>query len=130
MLALVVAAALYAPTLTRGILDYDDPWLVRDNWLLGHPSLHSLHAAFFDTSTATRYVLGAEYLPVRDVSVMLDHALWGTWYQGYHLTNVAIYLAAIALWFAAFVRLGIPRATAASAASTSDGTPRPLRNRA
>src|SRR5438445_10922687 len=41
VLALVLAAALYAPTLGRGIIDYDDPWLVKNNWLVQHPSLHS-----------------------------------------------------------------------------------------
>jgi Tfp pilus assembly protein PilF len=112
VLGLVLAAALYAPTLGRGILDYDDPWLIRDNHLLRDPSWHSLQAVFFDTSTATRYGLGAEYLPVRDVSVMFDYAVWGDWYQGFHLTNLVIYLAAIAAWFAAFVRLGVARTIA------------------
>ncbi|MGE5181627.1 MAG: tetratricopeptide repeat protein [Acidobacteriota bacterium] len=112
VLALALALALYAPTLARGIIDYDDPWLVRDNWLLQHVSWHSLHAIFFDTSTATRYGLGAEYLPVRDLSVMLDHAVWGHAYWGFHVTNVAIYLAAIAVWFAALQALGFSRLVA------------------
>jgi hypothetical protein len=109
LLALVLAAALYAPTLHRGLLDYDDTWLVRDNWIVHNVSQSSLHAIALDTSKETRAVLGAEYLPVRDVSVMLDFALWGRWWPGFHITNLALYLAAIALWFAAMVAFGLDR---------------------
>lgn len=105
VLGLVLAVALYAPTLRRGLVDYDDPWLVGG----GAPSLSSLHAIAFDLSPPTRYQLGAEYLPVRDVSIAVDRAVWGTWYPGFHLTNLAVYLASIALWFFALCALGIDR---------------------
>lgn len=109
VLALVATAALYAPTAARGLVNYDDPWLVRDNWIVTNPSWASLHAIWFDLSRESRFVLGAEYLPVRDVSIMLDHVIWGSWYGGFHITNVLIYLAAISLWFAALGELGIDR---------------------
>ena len=108
-IALVATAAIYAPTIGRGIVSYDDPWLVRDNWIVAHPSWSSLRAIAFDLDPDTRFALGAEYLPVRDVSVMFDHALWGSWYGGFHLTNLAIYLAAIAAWFSALTQFGIDR---------------------
>ncbi|MDB4959672.1 MAG: hypothetical protein JWO36_7241 [Myxococcales bacterium] len=101
--------ALYAPTLGRGLVNYEDPWLVADNWIVQQPSWASLHAIFLDTSRATRFVLGAEYLPVRDLSVMLDFALWGDWYPGFHITNLVIYLASIGLWFAVLEGFGLDR---------------------
>src|SRR4051812_27428488 len=76
-LALAAAAAIYAPTLGRGLVSYDDPWLVGDNFIVGQPSLHALHQICCDLDPRVRYALGAEYLPVRDASMMLDVALWG-----------------------------------------------------
>lgn len=106
IVAVVAAIALYAPTLARALVNYDDPWLVRDNWIVRDASLSAI---WFDLSADTRFVLGAEYLPVRDMSVVLDHALWGTWYGGHHLTNVVVYASAIVLWFAAICAFGVDR---------------------
>ena len=112
LIAVAAAIALYAPTLGRGVINLDDPWLYGDNWIVQHPSASSLHAIFFDTSASTRFVLGAEYLPVRDLSVMCDFAVWGHWYPGFHLTNLALYLASIGLWFAVLDGFGIDRRVA------------------
>ena len=109
LFALVAAAALYAPTIGRDLVNYDDPWLVRDNWIVTDPSWASLHKIWFELDSETRFTLGAEYLPVRDVSIMLDHVVWGHWYGGFHLTNLVLYLLAIALWFAALDGFGIDR---------------------
>ncbi len=105
-LALLLAIGLYAPTMGRGLVNYDDPWLIADNWIIKQ---HDVGKIFFDTSVDTRAVLGAEYLPVRDLSVMFDDAVWGHWYGGHHLTNLLLYLVAITLWFAALTRLGFDR---------------------
>jgi protein O-mannosyl-transferase len=112
--ALVAAAVIYLPTLGRGIVNYDDPWLVRDNYQLRDPSWSSVHAMFFDldTDSPRRYALGAEYLPVRDLSVMADYAVWGDNYAGFHLTSLLVYLAAIALAFGMLVEFGIDRTVA------------------
>lgn len=107
--ALIAALAMYAPTLGRGLVNHVDPWLVRDNWIVNDPSWTSLRQIWFDLSPETRFVLGTEYYPVRDVSLMLDHAVWGSWYGGFHATSLSLYLAAIALWFAALTELGIDR---------------------
>lgn len=112
VLALALAAALYAPTLGRSLVSYDDPWLIRDNWIVQNASLHSIHTIFFDLGRDTRVVLGAEYLPVRDLSLMLDSTIWGNAYAGFHLTNLVLYLAAIGMWFAALSALGIDRTVA------------------
>jgi hypothetical protein len=106
LLALAFAAALYAPTVPRGLVDLDDPWLVRDNWIAKDGAVGAIA---FDLTPATRAVLGAEYLPVRDISIVLDDAAWGERYAGFHASNVAIYLGAIALWIAALVAWGLPR---------------------
>ena len=109
VLGLVLAAALYAPTLGRGLTNYDDPWLYEDNTLLRQPSLATVRTVFTDLDLPNRFTLGAEYLPVRDLSVMTDVEVWGDRYGGFHATNVVLYLAAIALWFWALVAFGVSR---------------------
>jgi protein O-mannosyl-transferase len=105
-LALVLVAAVYAVTIGRGLINYEDPWLVADNWVIRSGSLGKI---FGDFSREVRFVLGAEYLPIRDVSMVIDHRVWGDWYGGYHLTNVVLYEAAIVVWFISFCELGIDR---------------------
>ena len=109
VLALLAAVALYAPTLGRGLVNYDDPWLYEDNALLRQPSLSTVRTVFTDLDLPNRFTLGAEYLPVRDLSVMTDVEVWGDRYGGFHATNVVLYLAAIALWFWALVAFGVSR---------------------
>ena len=109
VLALVATAAVYASTLGYGMVNYDDPWLYRDNWVVQQPSWASVKMIFGEFSLDRRMVLGAEYLPIRDLSVMLDYLVWGRWYGGFHLTNLLLYLAAIALWFKALEGFGIDR---------------------
>jgi len=115
-LACALALALYAPTLGGQLLDRDDRWLYADNWIVRDASLDSLQTIAFDTTRPIRAVLGAEYLPVRDVVALAEHAAWGAWWPGFHAVNVALYVAAIALWFAALVALGIDRTVAGLAA--------------
>lgn len=38
-----------------------------------------------------------EYLPVRDLTLCLDHALFGTWAGGFHLQNVLLFVIATVL---------------------------------
>lgn len=115
LFALVAALAVYAPTLGRGLVDYDDGYMIRDNWVVKTPSLASAKTILFDLDSPKRFVLSPEYLPVRDFSIMLDAALWGDWYPGFHITNVVLYLLAIALWFSVLVGFGIDRTVAAVA---------------
>lgn len=112
VLAVVLAFALYAPTLDRGIVSLDDTWLIDANHIVQQPSLDTVVTIFFDTSRDTRVVLGAEYQPVRDLSLMLDFAIWGDSYDGFHITNVALYLVALVLWFFALAGFGIDRRVA------------------
>lgn len=109
LLALALVVLVYAAAVPRGLVNYDDTWLVGDNFFLQHATWSTVPSIFFDTSKTTRFLLGAEYLPVRDVSVALDFAIWGTWYAGHHLTNLVIYVAALVTWFAVLDRWGIDR---------------------
>ena len=81
----------YVQTLWFGLVSYDDPWLIQNNMLLRQPSWAGLQQIWFDLTPTTRLRLGAEYLPLRDLSVMLDWALYGTWFGGFHLTNMLLY---------------------------------------
>ncbi len=112
LVALVAVAALYAPAIGRGLVNYDDNWLVRDNYVVKHLSWDSLHTIFFDLDSPKRFALAPEYLPIRDLSMMLDYAVWGDWYGGFHLTTLVLYLASIALWWKALIAFGIDRKVA------------------
>ncbi len=94
--ALLVALAAtlpYLQTLGFGTVGYDDPWLVTGNHLLSSPTWAGLARIWLDLGTTTRLLLGAEYLPVRDMSVMLDFALFGDRLWGFHLTNLLLHAA-------------------------------------
>ena len=93
----LVGFALYLRTVGYDFVLLDDPWLVRDNVLLHDLSFESLWRAFGDFSWEQRYRLGAEYLPIRDLSVMLDYALYGDWVGGQHLTQVLLYAGTCAV---------------------------------
>jgi hypothetical protein len=81
-----------------------------------HPSWSSLHTIFFDLDSPRRFTLAPEYLPVRDLSIMLDYAIWGTTYQGFHVTNLLLYLASIALFYTLLVEFGVDKTIAGIAA--------------
>lgn len=93
----LLAFVLYIRTLGYGFVAYDDPWLVRDNPLLRNGSLDSIWRVLTDLSWEQRYRLGAEYLPVRDLSVMLDFAMYGDWVGGLRLTQVLLFSGVCAL---------------------------------
>jgi protein O-mannosyl-transferase len=112
VLAVVAVVAVYAVTLSRGLVNLDDPWLIRDNWIVQDASWSSLHTIFFDLDSPRRFTLAPEYLPVRDLSIVIDFAIWGDWYGGFHLTNLALYVAAIVVWFKVLVGFGIDRRVA------------------
>ena len=109
--ALVASALLYAPAIDRGLVNYDDPWLYGTNYVVKDASLDSLRTIFFDVDVTSpgRWALAPEYLPVRDLSVMLDYAIWGDAYAGFHLTNLLLYLIAIVLVFAMLDGFGLDR---------------------
>lgn len=93
----LLSLCLFLPTLQFGLVNYDDPWLLAANTKLQQLHLAEIPSLFSDFSASGRYMLGAEYLPVRDLSIALDFRIWGTWYQGFHVIQVLLYAATVLL---------------------------------
>ena len=108
-LLVVFVLLLYLPSLGGGFLNLDDPWLIEQNPIFRAHTPESLLAIWTDFSPATRFALGAEYLPVRDVSVWLDGALDGLSPLVMRLGNLSVYLGALL-----FLRGALRRALGAS----------------
>ncbi|HET8541890.1 MAG TPA: glycosyltransferase family 39 protein [Anaeromyxobacter sp.] len=111
---LLLALALYAPTL-RGTFDFDTPVLV-----LYNPAVHGFSLANLRAVLASQ-PNGVEYLPVRDLTYMLDFDVWGLRALGFHLSNVLYYAAGCAALYLLLERVlarwsDRPRALAAAAA--------------
>ncbi|HEY6007744.1 MAG TPA: hypothetical protein VIU40_05425, partial [Geobacteraceae bacterium] len=82
LLFLLLVAAVYGNTLANGFV-WDDYPLI-----LASDTYRSIDLVRFFTTAAN----GLEYLPLRDLSLALDYALWGTDPRGFHLTNLLLYL--------------------------------------
>lgn len=89
----------------RGHVALDTPWLVINNPILAQGSYNQLGTIFTDLSLGTRQTLGAEYLPIRDVSVLLDFAIFGENLAGHHLHNLILYLASCCILLSCSVTL-------------------------
>lgn len=94
----LLVVVVWATSIHSGYVDIDTPWLVAENPLLSTGQLSLIPTIVGDFSLGTRMILGAEYLPVRDVTVLLDFAVFGSWWAGHHLVNLGWYLAACLLW--------------------------------
>ena len=98
---LAVTAIAYAGTLTAGFVWDDADWVLP---LIGT----SPGTAFWD-SLKSRQVGGglafAYYRPVAAFSFALDGWLWGSSAQGFHLTNLLLYLGCLVLAFLLAKRL-------------------------
>lgn len=113
-LLLVVGAALaaFATALHGSFVNWDDIWLiVRNPYLRGLHHIPQVLDPF-----ANRILMGAEYLPVRDLSNISDHFLFGTEPTLYRLGNWLLYGLSAGMAFA-FLReaLGSTRAAMAGA---------------
>lgn len=91
---LILTLGIYLPSTAGGFLGYDDSWMIEHNSFFADPSWTALESIWFDVSKPTRLLLGAEYLPVRDSTVLLDVMLFGHSPQGMRLVNLAWYLLA------------------------------------
>ena len=86
-----IAMVLHAPTVFFGKVGLDDDWLWSDTSPMRHLDLHQLHQVFFDLQFRVRETLGGEYLPVRDVLVGVDMAIWGHNNHGPHITQLLLF---------------------------------------
>ena len=90
---------VWVQSIHGGVVNIDTPWLVCTNPILSSPDLSVLTAIWTDLSFSTRQILGAEYLPIRDLSVWLDFAIFGKRWAGHHLSNLLLYaLSCIIFW--------------------------------
>ncbi|MCL4749395.1 MAG: tetratricopeptide repeat protein [Myxococcales bacterium] len=113
LLALAVLLA-YLPSLSGGFLNWDDPWLIRDNRVLADPSPSALGRIWRDFSPETRLELGAEYLPVRDTELWLEARLFGLSPGGLRASALALFdsVRSPSFALAPLVLLGLGLATA------------------
>ena len=94
---LVTTVLAYLPSLAGGWLNWDDPWLVRDNPLLAQARWSDLWTILTDLSRPTRLALGAEYLPLRDLSYLFESRFFGLSPAVLRIDNLLIYLLALLL---------------------------------
>jgi hypothetical protein len=93
----IVLLLVYLPSLSGGFLVWDDPWLVLQNGLLARAGTREVWAILTDLSFSTRYTLGAEYLPLRDLSHVLESTAFGLTPQLLRFDNLILYVVAILL---------------------------------
>lgn len=94
-LLLLVVVLAYLPSLGGGFLNWDDPWLLESNPMWHYPSWRTFWQIWSDLTLPTRYALGAEYLPMRDLSHLVE-----AWVTGIHplplrLVNLGLYLGVV-----------------------------------
>src|SRR5262249_42867249 len=71
-----ITVLVFAPTLALRRVAYDDPWLWSDTSPLRAPSMAVLRHVWLELDARARHDLGTEYLPVRDMIVAADMAMW------------------------------------------------------
>jgi len=102
LIALLVAVT-YLPSWSGGYLVYDDDWLVEENPILRLPFAEAAAKIVFDLTHEARLRLGAEYLPVRDLSYLFDVQVLGLGAPGMRLEQVLLYIAAVLMLRAALL---------------------------
>ena len=82
--AFAIAGAVFWPTRGYSFLNWDDHVYVLKNPLIAGFTWAHLRAVFTQPYFQN-------YLPLHLLSYMLDHALWGLWAGGYHLSSVLLH---------------------------------------
>jgi protein O-mannosyl-transferase len=93
----LVLLLVYLPALNSGFLVWDDPWLVEQSGRLSRAGSYDIAAIFTDFSLNTRLALGGEYLPLRDVSHLVEAATVGLQPARMRVDNLVLYTVAILL---------------------------------
>lgn len=97
LLLWLLLVLIWGHSIHSGYIQLDTKWLIVDNPLLSVHSFKTFQAIWFDVSTGTRLTLGAEFLPVRDMTVWLDWYLFGESWGGHHLHSLLWYGASCSL---------------------------------
>ena len=111
-LVVAIAVAIYVPSLTFGRVDWDDKWLWSTESPLRHLDAATVHDVFFELDRTARHPFGSEYLPVRDLAVGVDMAVWGHDEHGPHATQLALFALTVLALGGLLVRFGVPPAVA------------------
>ena len=93
----VLLFLVYLPSLNSGFLVSDDPWLVELSSRMSLRSNFDPWSIFTDLSLPTRQALGAEYLPLRDLSLSIESTIVGLNPGRMRIDNLFLYIGAILL---------------------------------
>jgi hypothetical protein len=91
---LIAVALAYLPSLQGGFIPFDDDWMVQNNEFYQQIHPGSFQQIWLDLSQKTRLLLGAEYLPLRDTTVLIDIWMFGFVPQAMRAMNLGWYLVA------------------------------------
>lgn len=83
-LIMLIALGLYLPTIGYDFVNWDDPWYVIHNPLIKSWSPGNLHG--IATESVAR-----NYAPLTQLSLLIDHTIWGLNATGFHLTNIVFH---------------------------------------
>ncbi|MCH2109373.1 MAG: hypothetical protein MK135_08585, partial [Polyangiaceae bacterium] len=108
LILILLLVLVYLPSIFGGYLIYDDPVLITENVILQQPGIETLKKILFDFSYKTRLTLGAEYLPVRDLTHWVELQLFGLNAQLMRINQLFVYGVAVLLFRSALLRaLGV-----------------------
>ena len=106
----LVVVLPYLSALTCGFVADDFARIVHDERIRSLPdALRFFDPVFWRAEAATSAVA---YRPMRPFVSAIDHAVWGLDPSGFHLTNILLHVAAVALAFALLRGLGMARGAA------------------
>lgn len=87
---IVLSFVAYGGSLDNRFTNWDDNWLITENRIIQDPSAENLWHIV--NPAAPREELGNEYLPVRDLSYVLNHSLDGLNPTGYHFFDLLMHI--------------------------------------
>ena len=105
-----ITFAVYARSFNCPLIYIDD-----NLYILEDPRVQELSLGNVWRILTTSFA--ANYTPLTTLTFAVDRAVWGTWFPGFHLTQLAFYSAGIVLLFFAFRAIfgSVPAALAAAA---------------
>lgn len=88
---------VWSQSIHNGYIALDTQWLVVQNPILQSTSIDVIPQIWFDLSLGTRLTLGAEYLPIRDMTVWIDWMIFRDSWGGHHFQSFMWYGIACSL---------------------------------
>lgn len=98
VLLVLLTAGTFGNALWNGFVSFDDWRLIETNHRIRSLSPSNVAAMF-------RYRTNDTWLPLRELSYAVDHAIWGLRPFGFHLTNILLHAANVLLVYALLVWL-------------------------